>query len=86
MEAATTAADDPEVPADCLNTGLTAGSHCSVCEAVIVAQTETPALGHEYSWIDNGDGTCTGILCNEYLTRLIEQQAQILITRREVTY
>ena len=61
-----TAVDDPEVPADCLNTGLTAGSHCDVCGTTIVAQTEIPALGHEYSsWVDNGDGTCTGTCVND---------------------
>jgi len=38
---------DEEVPALCESTGLTAGSHCKVCGKVIVAQKETPALGHD---------------------------------------
>ena len=38
---------DPAVPATCTKTGLTEGSHCSVCGTVITKQTETPA-GHKY--------------------------------------
>ena len=37
---------DQAVPAGCLTTGLTEGKHCSLCNAVIVEQTEIPALGH----------------------------------------
>lgn len=33
---------DAAVAATCTSTGLTEGSHCSVCNAVITAQTETP--------------------------------------------
>ena len=39
-------ATDAAVAATCTETGLTEGSHCSVCEVVFVAQTETPAAGH----------------------------------------
>lgn len=38
----------PAVPATCTKTGLTEGSHCSVCGEVIEEQQETPALGHDY--------------------------------------
>ena len=38
----------------CTEAGLTEGKHCSVCNAVIVAQTTLNALGH--SWTD---ATCT---------------------------
>lgn len=45
---------DAAVAATCTNTGLTEGSHCSVCGAVIVAQTTTDIIPHEYK-----DGACT---------------------------
>lgn len=32
----------------CTETGLTEGSHCSVCGEVIVAQEVVPALGHDF--------------------------------------
>ncbi|MBQ7956782.1 MAG: hypothetical protein IJ279_01985 [Clostridia bacterium] len=37
---------DNAVDADCENTGLTEGKHCSVCNKVLTAQEEVPALGH----------------------------------------
>ena len=39
---------DEAVPSNCLQTGLTEGSHCSVCETVIVPQNETPSGEHSY--------------------------------------
>ena len=42
---------EDEVPATCLATGMTAGTYCSVCGYINVAQTETPALGHNLSLI-----------------------------------
>ena len=54
------AVKDAAVAATCETTGKTEGSHCSVCNAVIKAQTTTAALGH--SW-DSGKvtkaATCT---------------------------
>ena len=50
---------DSAVAPDCVNTGLTEGSHCSVCEEVIVAQEVVPALGH--TWVEatcNDPATC----------------------------
>ena len=41
-----TPATDAAVPATCTATGLTEGSHCSVCDAVLVAQKVIPAKGH----------------------------------------
>ena len=47
---------DAAVAPTCTTTGLTEGSHCSVCDEVFVAQTVVNALGHKY---DNAcDTTC----------------------------
>ena len=40
--------------ATCTETGLTAGSKCSVCGEVLTAQEVVPALGHDFK-----DGKCT---------------------------
>jgi predicted nucleic acid-binding Zn ribbon protein len=37
---------DPAVPATCTKTGLTAGSHCSVCGKIIKAQKTVPMIAH----------------------------------------
>ncbi len=39
---------DAAVAATCIAAGKTEGKHCSVCNAVLVAQEEIPALGHEF--------------------------------------
>ncbi len=41
----TEAVDDAIAP-DCVNTGLTEGKHCSVCNEVLVVQETVDALGH----------------------------------------
>ena len=38
---------DKAVAATCTTTGKTEGKHCSRCDTILVAQTETPALGHD---------------------------------------
>ena len=45
----------------CTETGLTDGSHCSVCQKVLVAQSEIPKTNHEYneSYKVVKDATCT---------------------------
>ncbi len=53
-----TAVEDATVEATCTGTGLTAGSHCSVCGEVITAQTVVAALGHNYSAVVTAP-TCT---------------------------
>ena len=40
----------------CTETGLTEGKHCSVCNAVLVAQEVIPAKGHQYD--DEYDAEC----------------------------
>jgi len=48
----------PAVAPTCVDTGLTAGTKCSVCEAVLVAQEVVPATGeHTY---ENGECTVCG--------------------------
>jgi len=44
----------------CTDTGLTEGSHCSVCSEVLKTQEEVKALGHEYNdWRTTTAPTCT---------------------------
>ena len=58
---------DAAVPANCIETGLTEGGHCSRCDYK-VAQEITPALGHDY--IDHAAkaATCTEVGWNAYQT------------------
>ncbi|MCM1437902.1 MAG: hypothetical protein NC131_01645 [Roseburia sp.] len=46
-----TPADDGVAEPTCTETGLTAGSHCSVCNEVLEMQAVLPALGHDYAWV-----------------------------------
>ena len=39
---------DPAIEPTCTEAGKTEGSHCSVCNAVLVAQEVVPALGHNW--------------------------------------
>ena len=50
---------DPAVAATCTETGLTEGTHCSVCNEVFVAQEIVPAHGHEFVLNEIIDPTCT---------------------------
>ena len=52
---------DAAVEATCENTGLTEGSHCSVCEDVLTAQEIVPAKGHtwESDYTIDKEPTCT---------------------------
>ena len=49
-----TSVKDPAVAATCTKTGLTEGTHCSRCGAVLIAQTATPTIPHSYV-----SGKCT---------------------------
>ena len=54
-----TVVEDSEVPATCTTAGLTAGKHCSVCNAILKAQTEIPALNHDLVHHAGKPATCT---------------------------
>ncbi|MBR6825070.1 MAG: hypothetical protein IKM59_00835, partial [Oscillospiraceae bacterium] len=52
----------PGKAATCLGSGLTDGLVCEDCGIVVQQQTVIPRLGHDYSYVNNGDthtGTCT---------------------------
>ena len=68
---------DAAVPATCTETGLTEGSHCSVCNAVLTAQEVVPANGHTVVIDAAVPATCTATgltegshcsVCNAVLT------------------
>ena len=54
-----TVVEDSEVPATCTTAGLTAGKHCSVCNEILKAQTEIPALNHDLVHQAGKSATCT---------------------------
>ena len=65
--AAHTEVIDAAVEPTCTATGLTEGKHCSVCGAVIVAQTTVPAKAHDWGtqWIsDDSDKNHHWHKCN----------------------
>ncbi|MBQ3166563.1 MAG: hypothetical protein IJC01_04410, partial [Clostridia bacterium] len=59
---------DAAVAPTCTATGLTEGSHCSVCNAVLVAQEEVAALGHDEIAHEAQAATCTEKGWNAYVT------------------
>ena len=73
-----TVVTDPAVAATCTTAGKTAGSHCSVCNKVITAQTTVTAKGHTKVTIPAVAATCTktgltaGVkcsICNTVITK-----------------
>ena len=59
IPAAHTEVIDQAKAATCTEKGLTEGKHCSVCEEVIVAQQDVPALNHDYGSEITTQPTCT---------------------------
>ena len=50
----------PAVAASCTKGGLSEGSKCSVCKAILIPQVIIPALGHDYGdWSVTTSPTCT---------------------------
>ena len=49
----------PETPASCTSSGLTQGQRCSVCNEVLVSQTEIPAIGHHIVPLAAVNSTCS---------------------------
>ena len=47
---------DEAVEATCTATGLTEGAHCSICNKILTAQTQTPMIPHTYD--DRYDALC----------------------------
>ena len=80
-----TEVEDAAIAATCTTAGKTAGSHCSVCNAVIKAQEEIPATGHSWSeWISDGKkekSTCSVCGQKKYRntddTGKIEKEAEV---------
>lgn len=61
------------VPADCDTPGLTAGSHCGVCDAILVIQSVIPPEGHDYSAATySAPATCSK--CGETTGTALPQQ------------
>ena len=76
---------DAAVEATCTTPGKTEGKHCSVCNEVIVAQTEIPAKGHTEVTDEAVEPTCTVpgktegkhcSVCNEVLAAQTEIPAK----------
>ena len=63
-----TPAVDAAVAATCEKTGLTEGSHCSICNEVLVAQKVVDKIPHTLTKTDAKAATCTEDGNNEYYT------------------
>ena len=69
-----TSTNYPTVAATCTATGLTGGTYCSICNAVLTNRTTVAALGHSfggasYSWSTNSVGDYTACTASRTCTR-----------------
>lgn len=62
----TVVTDEGKAPT-CTETGLTEGSHCSVCNEVLVSQEVIPATGHTYDAVKTENNVCT--VCEHEITQ-----------------
>lgn len=60
-----TVVTDAAVPATCTKTGLTEGTHCSVCKTVLTAQEEVSTLRHKYVKPTRTEATPVGYITLE---------------------
>ena len=63
---------DIAVAPTCIESGLTEGKHCTLCNEVLIAQEVVDALGHSYNAVltlptctENGYTTCTCVTCGD---------------------
>lgn len=68
-----TPVEDTAIPASCATSGLTEGSHCGVCNAILVVQSTIPPEGHDYSAATySAPATCSK--CGETTGTALPQQ------------
>lgn len=65
---------DVGYPATCVSTGLTDGAHCSICNAVLLTQTQLPVINHAYD--NDRDERCN--VCN-YVRVLVCDHAKTVV-------
>ena len=90
-----TAVIDKAVAPTCTKTGLTEGSHCSVCGAIIKAQTTVNKIAHKYdegktikaaTATEEGTKTYTCTVCGETKTEAIAKISNAELSYTTVNY
>ena len=80
---------DAAVEATCTKKGKTQGSHCSVCKAVIKAQSEVPMKAHQYgAWKTVRKASCTAegsqertcSVCSNKQTQVVAKTGHTIVT------
>ena len=84
---------DSAISATCTTTGKTEGSHCSLCNAVLVAQETIPATGHRHegkitvtpSCTTEGIKTYTCSICGHSYTEAISATGHTVVQDKAVS-